>query len=173
MGRNQKYTKEIVAKTLKETGWLKEKDINQHPALPSRPTIVRLFNTTNMRDVWQELNIPFKSRPSYTKEAISRELKQIGILTQREIENHPTLPSYKTILRLFNTTSLNDVWLELDIPFTPQPSYSKNAIAKELKRIGRLSTRKINKHPDLPSVATVLRLFKTSKINDVWKELNM
>ncbi len=51
MGRNQKYTKKKVSRVLKEG------EIDQHPTLPSRTTITKLFKTTKMSDVWRELNI--------------------------------------------------------------------------------------------------------------------
>ncbi len=57
MARKQEYTKEEVSKALKEIGYLTQRDIAQHPDLPSVRTILRLFKTTSMTDVWKELNI--------------------------------------------------------------------------------------------------------------------
>ncbi len=57
MGRKQIYTKEEVSKALKEIGWLKAKEIEQHPDLPSYSTVLRLFKTNTMNDVWEELDI--------------------------------------------------------------------------------------------------------------------
>ncbi len=41
----------------KTAGWLSTKEIGQHPDLPSREIIVRLFKTNKINDVWEELNI--------------------------------------------------------------------------------------------------------------------
>ncbi len=112
-------------------------------------------------------------KQEYTKEEVSKALKEIGYLKQKEIDQHPGLPGHNTILRLFKTTSMTNVWKELDIPFTPQPSYTKEEVSKALKKTGYLTSRKINQHPDLPSRQTIVKLFKTTKINDVWKELNI
>ncbi len=57
MAMKQKYIKEEVAKMLQEIGWLSTKEIGQHPNLPSLPTILKLFKTTKMSDVWEELDI--------------------------------------------------------------------------------------------------------------------
>ncbi len=162
------YTKEEVSKTLKETGYLSQRKIVQHPDLPSARTILRLFKTTNINDVWNELGILF---PSYTKEEVSKALKKIGYLPQREIDQHPDLPSYSTIRKLFKTTNMADAWKELDIPFPS--SYTKESVFKALKKTGYLPQRKIAHHPDLPAHTTVLKLFKTTKINNVWKELSI
>ncbi len=165
------YTKETVSKTLKETGWLKAIEIDQHPDLPAVRTIVRLFKTSKIDDVWNELDIPFSS--NYTKEEVSKALKEIGWIKIKDIKQHPDLPSCNTVLRLFKTTKINDVWNKLDIPFTPQPSYTKEEVSKALKETGYLSKRKIDQHPDLPARTTVLKLFKTTKMSDVWKELTI
>ncbi len=111
MARKQEYTKEEVVKALKETGYLTQKEIEQHPDLPSHSTIRRLFKTTSMANVWKELSIPVR----YTKEEISKALKETGYLSQQEIEQHPDLPSVPTIVRLFNTTKITNVWEELNI----------------------------------------------------------
>ncbi len=117
--RKQKYTKEEVSKALKETGYLSQIKIELHPALPSVPTIVQLFKTTKINDVWKELNVPFTPQPSYTKEEVVKVLKKTGYLSHKDIDQHPNLPSYSTVLRLFKTTSINNVWKELNIK-TPQ-----------------------------------------------------
>ncbi len=173
MGSMQKYTKEEVSKALKETGYLTQKKIVQHPGLPSHSIILKLFKTNTINDVWKELDIPFTPQPSYTKEEVSKALKKIGYLPRKKIEQHPDLPSCKTVLRLFNTTKTNDVWKELDIPFTPRPSYTKEEVSKALKETGYLTQIKIEQHPDLPSIPTIIKLFKTTKTNDIWKELNI
>ncbi|MCP4049085.1 MAG: hypothetical protein GY730_00025 [bacterium] len=165
----QIYTKEWVSKTLKETGHLPQRKIEQHPDLPSHSTIRRLFKTTSMANVWKELSIPFTPQPSYTKEEVSKALKKTGYLTSRKIAQHPDLPSHSTIRRLFKTTSMANVWNELDIPVR----YAKEEVSKALKKIGWLSQKDINQHSTLPSYVTVLNLFKTTKINNVWKELDI
>ncbi len=171
MARKQEYTKEEVSKALKETGWLKIKEIDQHPDLPSYMTVLNIFNTTKITDVWKELNIP-SQKPSYTKEEVVKALKEIGWLKQSDIEKHPNLPSRNTILKLFKTTSMANVWNELGIP-VPYTKDSASKALKALKQIGWLTQEAIDQHPDLPSVPTILRLFKTTKINDVWKELDI
>ncbi len=115
MGRKQIYTKDSVAKVLKETGYLSQKEIDKHPSLPLCGTIRKLFNTTKMTNVWNELGIPFIPKPSYTKDSVAKVLKETGYLSQKEIDKHPGLPSHTTILRLFKTTSMDNVWKELDI----------------------------------------------------------
>ncbi len=112
-------------------------------------------------------------KQKYTKEEVARTLSEIGWLTIREIDQHPDLPSVRTILRLFKTTSMANVWKELDIPFTPQPSYTKEEVSKALKKTGWLKTKEINQHPDLPAHTTVLRLFKATSMDDVWEELDI
>ncbi len=170
MARKQEYTKEEVSNALKKTGHLKAIEIDQHPDLPSRMTILKLFKTTKMTDVWNELNIPFTPQPSYTKDEVSKVLKEIGWLKQKDINQHSDLPSLSTVFNLFKTTKINDVWNELGIPF---PSYTKEEVSKALKETGYLPQIKIDQHPDLPSLSTIIRLFKTTKINNVWKELNI
>ncbi len=115
MGRKQIYTKEEVSKTLKKTGWLKTKEINQHPDLPAHSTVLKLFKATSMANIWKELGIPFTQKPSYTKESVSKALKEIGWLENKDINQHPDLPSYTTVLKLFKTTSMANVWEELDL----------------------------------------------------------
>ncbi len=132
------YTKEEVSKALKKTDWLTASEIEQHIGLPSLSTIYKLFKTTKLSDVWKELNIPFTPQPSYTKEEVSKTLKKIGYLSQTKIAQHPDLPAYSTIRRLFKTTKMTDVWKELNIPFTPQPSFTKEEFVKILKEIGYL-----------------------------------
>ncbi len=105
----------------------------------------------------------------YTKEEVSKALKKTGYLSQRKIDQHPDLPSVRTVLKLFKTTKMSDAWNELGIP----APYTKEEVSKALKKTGYLSQRKIDQHPDLPSRSTVLRLFKTTKLSDVWKELNI
>ncbi len=109
----------------------------------------------------------------YFKDEVTTALKKTGYLSQIEIKNHPDLPARNTILRLFKTTSMNDVWKKLGIPFTPQPSYTKDEVARALKKIGLLSQKEINAHPELPAVMTILRLFNTTKISEVWNQLNI
>ncbi len=62
MTRKQEYTKEEVSKTLKEIGWLKQKEVNPHPDLPSHSTVLKLFKTTKINNVWKELNIKVQQR---------------------------------------------------------------------------------------------------------------
>ncbi len=57
MARKQEYTKESVSKALKEIGYLKAKEIEQHPDLPTCFTIYKLFKTTKINSVWKELDI--------------------------------------------------------------------------------------------------------------------
>ncbi len=173
MASKQEYTKKEVSKTLKETGYLKVKEIDQHPDLPSHSTVLNLFKTTKITNVWKELDIPFTSRPSYTKEEVSKALKETGYLPQKDINQHPDFPSCGTIVKLFKTTKMSDVWEELDIPIVSQSSYTKESVVKVLKETGWLSTKEIGQHIDLPSRDVIVRLFKTSKINDVWKELDI
>ncbi len=66
--RKPKYTKEVIAKALKKTGYLPASEIDQHPDLPSRTTILKLFKTTSITNVWEELSIP----TPYTKEEVSK-----------------------------------------------------------------------------------------------------
>ncbi len=162
------YTKKSVAKALKKTGYLITNKINEHPDLPVHTTVYKLFKTNKMSDVWNELGFP---QPTYTKESVSKALKEIGYLKSSEIAQHPDLPSRPTILKLFKTTKINDVWNELDIPFPL--NYTKESVSKALKEIGWLTTREFDKHPNLPSLTTVYKLFKTIKMNDVWKELGI
>ncbi len=115
MVRKQEYTKEEVSKALKKTGYLPQRKIDQHPDLPTHITVLRLFNTTKIANVWKELSIPFTPRTTYTKEEVSKALKEIGYLTQKDINKHPDLPSRQTIVKLFKTTSINNVWKELNI----------------------------------------------------------
>ncbi len=173
MGRKQEYTKEEVSKALKEIGWLSKRNTDQHPDLPSHTTILKLFKTTSMANVWKELGIPFTPQPSYTKEEVSKALKETGWLETKDINQHPDLPTALTIVKLFKTTKINDVWKELGIPFTPRPSYTKEEVSKTLKKTGYLKQREISQHPDLPAHSTVLKLFNTTKISDVWEELDI
>ncbi len=115
MARKQICTKEEASKALKETGYLPQRKIEQHPDLPSRMTVLKLFKTTKITDVWNELGIPITLQAIYTKEEVFKVLKETGWLSQKEINQHPGLPSYMTVLRLFNTTKINNVWEELDI----------------------------------------------------------
>ncbi len=170
MARKQEYTKEEVSRVLKEVGYLSQIKIAQHPDLPSRLTIIKLFKTTKMSDVWKELNIP-SPKFFYTKKEVSKALKEIGYLKTIEIELHPDLPSLSTVYRLFKTAKINDIWKEIGIP--TRTIYTKEEISKALKETGYLKLGEINQHPDLPSLSTVYRLFKTAKINDVWKELGI
>ncbi len=114
MARKQEYTKEEVSKTQKKTGYLKQKEIDQHPDLPSHTTVLKLFKTTKINNVWKELNIP-SQKPSYTKEEVTKTLKKTGYLLKRKINQHPDLPSYMTIVKLFETTKMANVWKELNI----------------------------------------------------------
>ncbi len=110
MGRKQIYIKKEVAKTLKKTGYLTQKAIDQHPSLPTHMIVLRLFKTNTMNDIWKELGIPIIPRSSYTKEKVFKVLKKLGRLSQKEINQHPYLPSCSTILRLFKTTKMSDIW---------------------------------------------------------------
>ncbi len=114
-----------------------------------------------------------RMKQKYTKEEVVKALKKIGYLKQKEIDQHPNLPSHSTVLKLFKTTSMANVWKELDIPFTPRPSYTKDSVTKALKETGWLETKDINKHPDLPSRDVIARLFKTTSMDDVWEELDI
>ncbi len=165
------YTKEEVSKALKKIGYLTTIEINQHPDLPVHTTILRLFKTTKLSDVWEELGIPFTPQPSYTKEEVSKALKKTGHLSQKEIDQHPDLPAHSTIRKLFKTTNMADAWKELDIPFPS--SYTKEEVSKALKETGYLPQTEIDQHPDLPSLSTIIRLFKTTNMGDVWRELNI
>ncbi len=169
--RQLKYTKNEVAKVLKKVGWLKTKDIKQHPDLPGLNTIFRLFKTTKMSDVWNQLNIPIKPRSQYTKEAVATELKKTGWLKILDIDRHPDLPSTRTIVQLFGKNKMSEVWQELNIPFPLNDE--KEAVARKLKNIGKLTQKEIDQHPDLPAHTTVLKLFKATKMRDVWSELNI
>ncbi len=169
-GRKQEYTKEEVSKALKKIGYLTTIEINQHSDLPSLSTVFNLFKTTKINDVWNELGIPFPS--SYTKEEVAKVLKEIGWLRAIGIDPHPDLPSFSTVLRLFKTTSMANVWKELSI-ISQNPSYTKKEVSKALKETGWLPKKEVNKHPDLPVHTTILKLFKTTKLSDVWNELNI
>ncbi len=171
MARKQEYTKEAVTRALKKTGWLTNRKIKLHQNLPALDTILRLFEVTKMSEVWRELNTPFKDRHNYTKKEVGRTLKETGWLAAKEIEDHPDLPSWSTILKLFKTTKINNVWKELKIRFPSR--YTQEEVARALKGIGWLTAREIDKHPDLPSCSTVFRIFKTTKIIEVWNQLNI
>ncbi len=176
MGRQQVYSKDDVSRMLKNVGWLKSKDINQHPNLPSIPTILNLFKTTKISDVWRELGI--SPQPKFTKEEVARMLKETGWVKNQYIEDHPDLPSMPTIFKLFKTTKMSDVWKELKIgPVSlltkHQHRYTKEKVGKALKKTGYLKEKVINQHPDLPVVTTILRLFEKVKMSDVWKELGV
>ncbi len=86
--------------------------------------IYKLFKTTKIIDVWNELGIPIPPRSTYIKEEVSKALKKTGYLKQKEIDQHPDLPSRPTVLKLFKTTSMANVWKELNIK-TPQRKKSK------------------------------------------------
>ncbi len=115
LSQKPSYTKEEVAKALKEIGYLPEREVRQHPDLPPLYRILKLFKTSKTNDIWKELGIPITSRPSYTKDSVSKTLKKTGWLETKEVEQHPDLPAHRTVLNLFNTTSMDDVWEELDI----------------------------------------------------------
>ncbi len=108
-GKRRRYTKEEVAEALKKVGWLTVKEINRHPDLPTETTIFKLFKTTKINDVWQELNIPFAPRPSYTKEVVAEALKETGWIKNEDIQSRPELPSLTAIINLFNTESNLDI----------------------------------------------------------------
>ncbi len=167
------YSKEEVAKKLKEIGWLKTEEIDRHPDLPSRKTIIKLFETTKTTNVWNELGIPFTLKPSYTKEEVVKKLKEIGWLTNRKIAKHPELPVVETICKLFEVAKMSDVWKELGIPFKDRFNYTKEEVAKTLKEVGRLTDKEVDKHPDLPSSPTIVKLFNATKMSDVWEELGI
>ncbi len=174
----QKYSKEEIAKTLQKIGYLSQIEIDKHPKLPARTAIVRLFKTTKMSDVWKKLGIavPTTHKSKYTKEEVARTLKKTGWLKYSEIDKHPELPAVMTIRRLFKTTNMSDVWKVLGITIPTnryKTKYTKEAVAKALKKIGYLTKIEINKHSELPSVSTILRLFNTTKISEVWNQLNI
>ncbi len=176
MRRKQEYTKKAVARTLKKIGWLKDNEIDPHPELPSRSIIVRLFRTTKIDDVWEELGIEVpttRRRPKYTKETVSKTLKETGYLTTRDISQHPDLPAVTTIYTIFNTRSMSDIWRELGIPVKVQPTYTKEEVSKALKKTGYLTHKEIDQHPDLPACTTIRRLFQTTNINNVWQKLDI
>ncbi len=167
----KEYTKKKVSKLLVKIGWLKIKDIQNHPNLPPLPIILDLFETSRINDVWRELGIPCqRPKPKYTKEDASKALKKTGWLSMRAIQEHPDLPTLDTISKLFKTTKINDVWEELGIEL---PKYSKEDVVEVLKETGWLSWRDIKKHPKLPGVPSILKLFKATKLNEVWSELGI
>ncbi len=167
------YSKEEVSKKLKEIGWLKTEDIDKHPDLPSRKTIIKLFKTTKTNNVWKELGISFTSQPSYTKEEVAKKLKEFGWLKNKKIVKHPELPVVETICKLFETTKMSDVWKQLDISFKDRFNYTKEEVAKTLKEVGHLTDKKVGKHSNLPSAPTIVKLFNTTKMSDVWEELSI
>ncbi len=112
-----------------------------------------------------------KSRKKYTKDEVINIFKKTGILTSRQINRHPDLPAYTTILRLFETTKINDVWNTLN--FSLPSKYTKEGVSKALEKTGKLTSKQISQHPDLPALNTILKLFGTKKINEVWKELSI
>ncbi len=77
------------------------------------------------------------------------------------------------IFKLFKTTKTNDIWKEINVPITPRSSYTKESVAKVLKKTGWLPTKRIDQHPDLPSRDVIARLFKTTSMDDVWEELDI
>ncbi len=108
----------------------------------------------------------------YDKHQISESLKAIGWLTTGEIKQHPLLPSLNTILRTFKTNSIHAVWHEIGVEAPPSVT-TKKAVIQHLKKTGWMKISDIKKDPNLPSTATIFRLFKTTSINDIWKELGI
>ncbi len=170
-----KYTKEGVSETFRRTGWLPMEKIIRHPDLPSRHTILKLFSTKKMSDVWSELNIPNMMAP--TKEEVSIMLKRTGWLSKDAINRRFNLyhdfPRVSVIVKVFNTTRINDVWQELGIPYLPQPKFTREEVEKVLRRTGWLTSDEISKHPDLPSSTTVVKLFKGRSTHDIWRAMNI
>ncbi len=50
---------------------------------------------------------------------------------------------------------------------------TKESISKLLKETGYLKNQHIEGHPDFPSINTICRLFNTTKMSDVWRELDI
>ncbi len=174
--RPPKYTKEEVSKALKKTGWLSVQKLNQHPELPAKTTILKLFSTTKVNDVWRELDIQIPATPNkskYTKEAISRILKKIGWMSKNEIKRRCYLPSVSIIVSLFNTTKINDVWEELGIPLPTKQNFTKEQVVKVLRKTGWIKAEEMNTHPDLPSSTTVKKLLDVKSTHDIWRILNI
>ncbi|MGL6024257.1 MAG: homing endonuclease associated repeat-containing protein [Cetobacterium sp.] len=125
-------------------------------------------------------------RSFYTKEEIVKNLlearAQIGRrLSQKEIKEHPNLPSLDTVLKFFKTTSISKVWDELEIGLDKTSTEGRTYTLEEIKELlfkeylikgSPLTVIEIDKLSRLkrtPGPTTVYRFFKTFKIREVWK----
>ncbi len=164
------YDKHQISETLKTVGWLTTSEIKQHPLLPALNTILSTFKAKSIYTVWNEVGVEVP--PSVTtKEAVTKHLKKKGWMKTSDIKKDPNLPSTATIFRLFKTTSINDIWKELGIEIPPH--FTKDSVSQKLKETGQLKIQQINEHLDLPSHTKILKLFGTTSMKKVWKELNI
>ncbi len=106
--------------------------------------------------------------------------KKIGAFngaTCKSLDESPEI--YNSGVFEMRFTTLNNLRLQCNYqPINQHPKYSKKQIRelliKEMQKVGRkLTIKEINSNITLPSTNTILRYFKTTKINEVWKELDI
>lgn len=132
-------------------------------------------------------NTKVKSYLEEDKERIKYALKKLYVerdrrLTIEEINKSKKLPHSTTIMRKFHTTKINDVWSEIeeemrcDTHIKSHIDKKKENIKYNLKRLyvknnRRLTMKEINEIKEIPSTSTIIRIFNTTKITDVWSQI--
>lgn len=158
------------------------KQLKTHGFKYSETVLLRRFG--NWKTVKERCGYSFRLGSKYTLEEIEKTLleerNKIGRrLSQNEISNNPSLPALETIFKFFKTNSISKIWDDLERGMektTTEKIYTREEVKRSLyqeylkkgKSLTILEIVALCKEKKVPSVNTVFRCFKTTKILEVW-----
>ena len=148
----------------------------------SETVLLRRFGS--WKNVKELCDYTFNQGPMYSREKVTKLLmmareKYGRRLSQNEINKDPDLPVLETVLKVFKTTKISEVWDELEREVektTTQKIYTRDEVEKSLyqeylkkgKPLTLLEIVALCKEKKVPSVRTIFRCFGTTKILEVW-----
>ena len=149
----------------------------------SETVLLRRFGS--WKSVKELCGYTFKLGTMYSKEEIVKLLmvarERYGRrLSQKEINQDPSLPALETVLKFFKTTKISNVWDELEKGIEKTTTEGKTYTLEEIKEVlykeylekgsplTIVEIMKKTKEGKLPGKTTIYRHFKTQKIKEIW-----
>ena len=176
----KKYSDEDLLQIIKD----KAEELGRSPTLKEinqRTTIYNRFGGMKKALELAGLKIDFEKGKKVveTNDELLELYNNFSILIGKELEGATSTELdeadeiYDSSVYTLRFGNLNNVrkLLGMEIKRQLRSKYDKEDVLNNLKKIGRLKNNEIEKHPHLPSKTTILRLFKTTNMTDVWKEV--
>lgn len=158
------------------------KQLKTHGFKYSEIVLLRRFGS--WKNVKELCGYTFNQGAVYSREKVTKLLmiareKYGRRLSQNEINKDPNLPVLETVLKVFKTTKISEVWDELEREVektTTQKIYTRDEVEKSLyqeylkkgKPLTLLEIVALCKEKKVASVRTIFRCFGTTKILEVW-----